>query len=233
MKSISNILLLHFLIFSFIAFAFISTVEAGDRGYLFIKGGLNNPLVEIKAPSIYGTIQIETGIGLYLGGGFGYRILENLRLEGEVGYRANKIDDAKVIIPSQIVGAEVKGGEGDITSWSFLANIRYDFPIGKRWSMHLGGGIGAVQMSLKEFSLIISPVVPDPPSWKRLVANDKTWEFAYQASIGIAYQLSKSFIIDLDYSYFTTNLDFVDVEGNKFGGEHRSGNYQISMRYLF
>jgi len=217
-----------------IAFAFISTVEAGDRGYLFLRGGLTDHIVEIKAPSIYGTIQTETSIGLYLGAGIGYRILKNLRLEGEAGYRSNKIDDAKVIIPSLIVGAEVKGGEGDVTSWSFLANIWYDFPIGKQWTMHLGGGIGAVQMSLKDFSLIISPVVPDPPTWKRLLSNDTDWEFAYQASIGIAYQLTKRFIVDLDYSYFTiADLEFTDVDGNKFGGEHRSGNYQLSIRYLF
>ncbi len=233
MKSISNTLLLHFLIFSFIVFVFLSTVEAGDRGYIFFKGGLNQPLVEIKAPSIYGIIETESGIGLFLGAGFGYRILQNLRLEGEVGYHANKIDDVKVVIPDLIVGAEVTGAEGDLTSWSFLVNIWYDFPIGKKWLMHLGGGIGAVQTSLEDFSLIISPVVPDPPSWKRLLSDDKTWEFAYQASIGIAYQLSKRFIIDLDYSYFTTDLEFVDVDGNKFGGEHRSANYQLSLRYLF
>jgi opacity protein-like surface antigen len=190
--------------------------------------------VEIEAPSRYGTIQTETGIGLYLGAGIGYRILENLRLEGEVGYRSNKIDDAKVIERSLIVGAEVKGGEGDVTSWSFLANVRYDFPIGKQWSMHLGGGIGAARISLKDFSLIISPVVPDPPSWKLLLSNDGDWGFAYQANTGIAYKLSKRFIVDLDYSYFsTTGLEFIDVDGTAFGGEHRSGNYQLAIRYLF
>ncbi|NNG27297.1 MAG: outer membrane beta-barrel protein [Ignavibacteriaceae bacterium] len=233
MKSISNTRLRHILTFSFIVFTYISTIEAGDRGYLFLKGGLNQPLVEIRGPSIYGIIETESAIGLYLGAGFGYRIIQNLRLEGEVGYRANKIDDAKVVIPNLIVGAEVTGAEGDVTSWSFIVNVWYDFPIGKKWLMHLGGGIGAVHMTLKDFSLIISPVIPDPVSWKRYVANDETWEFAYQASIGIAYQISKSFIIDLDYSYFTTNLDFVDVDGNKFGREHGSGNYQISLRYLF
>ena len=233
MKSICNSKLLRFVMVSTLFFSLPSVLVAGDRAYIFFKGGLNQPLVEIRAPSMYGIIETESAIGFYLGTGLGYKILQNMRLEAEAGYRTNSIDDVKIVMPELIVGTEITGAEGNFSSWCFLVNVWYDFPIGKQWLMHLGGGIGAVQSNLENFSLIISPVVPNPPSWKQLLANDKSWEFAYQARIGIAYLLSKRFIIDLDYSYFTTNLNFVDVEGNKFGSEHRSGTYQLSARYLF
>ena len=51
------------------AFVFSSTAKASDRGYLFLKGGATDPLMEIEAPSRYGTIQTETSIGLYLDAG--------------------------------------------------------------------------------------------------------------------------------------------------------------------
>jgi opacity protein-like surface antigen len=227
MKSIELKILIIVITFPFIA-------EAGDKGYLFLRGGLTDPIVEIKAPSRYGTIITETGIGSYFGAGIGYRIMENLRLEGEVGYRSNEINDARVIDSSLIVGSEVKGGDGNVTSWSFLVNIRYDLLFAGRWSMHLGGGIGAARISLRDFSLLISPVVPDPQTWKLLLSNDSDWEFAYQACIGIAFQLSTRFIFDLDYTNFATaGPEFITVDGTKFGEEHRSSNYQLSIRYFF
>ena len=217
-----------------IAFTFPFIAEAGDGGYLFLRGGLNDPIVEIKAPSRYGTIITETGIGSYFGAGVGYRIMENLRLEWEVGYRSNKINDAGVIDRILIVGAEFKGGDGNVTSWSFLVNIRYDLLFGEQWSMHLGGGIGAAQISLRDFSLLISPVVPYPSTWKILLSNDSDWEFAYQACIGIAFQLNETFTFDLNYTNFATaGLEFITVDGTKFGEEHRSSNYQLSIRYFF
>jgi opacity protein-like surface antigen len=224
-----TIALLFFIIFS----AFPFTAEAAGLGFIFLSGGLNLPGEEIEATCAYGTFRTKTDAGLFLGGGIGYQLRDHLKLEGQVGYHTNKIDDVEMPVRSDIVGAKVTGGHGTLTSWSFLMNAWYDFPLGKRSAIHLGGGVGVHQISLKDFALVISPVVPNPTSWDLDYADDKAREAAFQMGLGFTHDVSETFILGLDYRYFgSSSAEFHDIDGNTFDYQSQSGNLLLSLRYL-
>ena len=207
--------------------------EATGWNYILWGGGLNFPGEEIEAPRAYGTFRTKTDAGLCLRGGVGYLLQDHLTLEGEVGYRSNKIEDAEILVRSGIVGAKVTGGHGTLTSWSLLINAWYDFPLGKRSAIHLGGGVGAHQVSLKDFALVISPVIPDPTSWDLDYADDKSLETAFQMGLGVTHDVSQALSLGLGYHYFvSSSAEFHDIEGNRFDYQFKSGGFLLTLRYV-
>jgi len=211
------------------------TAQAGDHGYFFVGAGVDFPGEEVDAPVYFSDfgIRTDTKAGFLVNCGGGYQILENLRLEGEVGYRSSKIDDVEVTYMN-VVGIGVEGGSGDITSLSFMANTWYDFYHRGRWSPYFGGGIGAAQVSLKDFSIGTYPNVPNPPMTQRLLVDDEDWQFAYQVGVGVGYELNKSFIIDLGYRYFATlKPSFADAGGNELEADYSHHSSRLAIMYKF
>ena len=178
-------------------------------------------------------VRTDTKAGFLVNCGGGYQIAENLRLEGQVGYRSSKIDDIEVTYMN-VVGIGVDGGSGDITSLSLMGNAWYDFYNRGRWSPYFGGGIGMAQASLEDFSIETHPNVPDPPITQRLLVDDKDWQFAYQAGAGVGYGLSESFTVDLSYRYFASlKPTFTDAGGNELKADYAHHSVQLAMMYKF
>ena len=64
-------------------------------------------------------------------GAVGTHVAPNIRLEGEVGYRSQKL-----------------GGRGDLTQTTLMANALYDIPVAKELTLSLGGGFGWAEIAL-------------------------------------------------------------------------------------
>ena len=93
--------------------------KAADHGYFFVGAGVDLPGEELDAPvhfSDFG-VRTDTRAGFLVNCGGGYQIAENLRLEGQVGYRSSKIDDIEVTYMN-VVGIGVEGGSVGISSSS-------------------------------------------------------------------------------------------------------------------
>jgi len=211
------------------------TAEAADRGYFVVGAGIDLPGEEVDVPAYFNDfgVRTETKAGLMVHCGGGYRIVENLRLEGQVGYRSSKINDVEVTYMN-VVGIGVEGGCGDITSLSFMVNTWYDFFNRGRWSPYFGGGMGVAQVSLKDFSIGTHPTVPNPQTTQRLLVDDEDWQFAYQAGAGAGYGVSESFIIDLGYRYFATlKPKFADAGGNELEADYSHHSVQLAITYKF
>jgi OOP family OmpA-OmpF porin len=209
--------------------------EAADQGYFFVGGGVDFPGEEVDAPVYFSDFGVRTdtkaGLLVYFGGG--YRMLENLRLEGQVGYRSSKIDDVKLTYMNA-VGIGLDGGSGDITSLSFMANAWYDFYHQGRWSPYFGGGVGAAQVSLKDFSIGTRPVVPGASTTQRLLADDEDWQLAYQAGAGMGFELDENLVVDLAYRYFATlKPKFSDAGGNELEADYSHHSVQLAVAYKF
>ncbi|MGB7061766.1 MAG: outer membrane beta-barrel protein [Candidatus Zixiibacteriota bacterium] len=209
--------------------------KAADQGYFFVGAGVDLPGEELDAPvhfSDFG-VRTDTKAGFLVNCGGGYQIAENLRLEGQVGYRSSKIDDIEVTYMN-VVGIGVEGGSGDITSLSFMVNTWYDFYDRGRWLPYFGGGIGAAQVSLKDFSIGTHPSLPNPPITQRLLVDDEDWQFAYQAGAGLGYALSESFTVDLGYRYFASlKPKFTDAGANELKADYVHHSVQLAMTYKF
>ena len=207
--------------------------EAGPDRYFTFGVAIDFPGEETDIPAHFEDLGVrtETNTGYAVSFSGGLRARENVRLEGEVAYRSNKIEDVELMYIHS-VGIGVEGGSGDITGLSFMANTWYDLYGDQGWSPYFGGGIGVAQVSLSDFSLETYPIVPDPQTTERLLVDDKAWQFAYQVGAGFGYELTESIVVDLSYRYFAT-LDpkFTDVGENELEANYSHHNIQVAITY--
>lgn len=185
---------------------------AGDqRGFNITQGpdqGLNATSIE----------QFRGGFNI--GGRAGFQ-LGPLRLEGEVNYRDKNLGrGVQMISPVNRVG---RGQNAERHSVSEMANLIYDLDLGLPVSPHIGGGIGAAEVT-RNLSNIFGGT------------HDTVTVFAYQGMAGLRYWLSPAFAVDLDYRYFaTTETTFLstNVGGDRIHSEYRTHNVIASVVYRF
>jgi OmpA-OmpF porin, OOP family len=101
----------------------------------------------------------------------GYGFGGNWRAELEAGYRSNETD---------------QGLAADVSEWSAMVNVLYDFHLTPQATLSLGAGAGADFAQLKVDAFAYD-------------ADD--WNLAYQGLAGIAYALSDNLDLTLTYRY--------------------------------
>jgi opacity protein-like surface antigen len=79
--------------------------------------------------------------------------------------------------------------------WSTMANLWRDYELSGRWSMYLGGGIGAggYQFSYLKF---------DPADSYQIQATHTVNAFTWQAGGGTAYAITDRITLDIGYRFF-------------------------------
>jgi len=227
-----------FILTFFILIVIISIpVSAKINGnYLYFSIGAWQLADEIQIPGVNNswTLQTDTNTGLYLNCGSGYYdIWSCFRLEFDISYRTIPIADVE-IIDMNVVGISIQGGEGNVTSISFMLNGWYDLDITKNWGFYLGGGLGAGRISLKEFYIETAPVVPNPKVTKTLYINDSDWRFAMQAGAGFTYILSDNLMLDLGFRYYrTSDPKFITEMGDEFFANMQSHSAFLSLKFTY
>jgi len=117
------------------------------------------------------------------------------------GYRSNNTG------PSTISGTATT--DGDITAFSLMANVWYDYQLGDGpVSLILGGGLGAAKLDF-DYSARIS--VSSITTSTRGTADD--WVFAWQAGAGLGFDLGNGMMLSAQYRYFSTGD--VDLGGGQ------------------
>lgn len=184
--------------------------------YLEVHGGLNIAHESDIDDSGDGLKSITYDPGYAVGGAVGYRINPNWRLEGEVTYRRNKVDDLEV-------GSNKDGARGRAESSAFLANGYYDFANSTAWTPYLGLGIGVAAVgwfNVKE-------------SGTNLI-DDASFAFAYQLGGGVAYEFAPGLALTLDYRYFRTTDVTIQEESAEFSEfSYQNSSVWLGLRYTF
>jgi len=175
--------------------------EASGEKYLYLGVGATHMEEEtdISRGNNLWTVRTDTDTGLLINFGGGYRVWENFRIEGEIAYRSSDVDNLELITMNQLHDIVVYERKGDFTSLSFMLNSWYDFDLGDKLKSYVGGGIGIALISLKDIYISNYPLfVPwDEAIFNALYVDDEDWRFAYQGGIGIKYNLSNAFAIDV------------------------------------
>jgi opacity protein-like surface antigen len=84
--------------------------------------------------------EAQTDVGFIVGGAIGTHLAEDVRVELEVAYSENDVDDLKF---NDTDGrSETYKGEGDFSFLSFMGNIWYDIPLSEELKPYIGGGAG-------------------------------------------------------------------------------------------
>ena len=120
--------------FTFVVIGFgISTSFAGT----YVSGNLGAVIVEdsdIDDGIDTGEFTYDTGFGFV--GALGSSLQNGGRVEAELGYRKNDLDELKV---DGLGKADV---DGDITSLSLMGNAYYDISTEGSFSPYIGAGLG-------------------------------------------------------------------------------------------
>jgi outer membrane protein OmpA-like peptidoglycan-associated protein/outer membrane protein W len=193
-------------------FAAAAAEQTQTKGLYLSLGGGVNWTQDSDLDGLGRTADFDTG---WLGTlAAGYRYGNNLRTEIELGYRANDLDSVSGIGSST----------GDVTAWSGMLNVLYDFPTGTAWRPYLGAGLGAARVNADG-----NPITAGSDS-----VDDSDVAFAYQAIAGIGYNFTPNAELFLDYRYFATeDLDLRTRAGTNFEGEYANHAVMIGLRWTF
>jgi opacity protein-like surface antigen len=115
--------------------------------------------------------------------GAGYK-MENIRVEGTIGYASNNLDRKG----TQKANSFDAGGR--VSKLDVLLSAYYDFSPGSAFTPYIGGGIGAARITSK-----LQRTAGLPVGGTRL--NDSAWGFAYHATAGVAFNISDTVTADV------------------------------------
>ena len=157
-------------------------------------------------------VDFDTG---YLGAvAVGYALGNGLRIEGELAYRRNDIDQVNLF------GA-IDLGSGKVTTTSLMLNFVYDINLKSKFVPYIGAGIGFANVDA-DVGLLIGSV------------DDSDNVFAWQGIIGAAYQVSDQLDLFVDYRYFQTeDPNFSSSLIGDVSVDYDSQSVMIGLRYRF
>ena len=176
---------------------------AEHGGYVAVSGGYVIPSGSIDEKDVTSdsgtalpddTVDIKDGwdVGLAIG----VFAAEHCRVEFQYTGQFNDLDS--------ITFDDFKSSaDGTVYSNLFMVNALYDIPFVDRFSLYVGGGIGALYTSW-DASFSPSEFAPE----MKAVDNNSGWAFAYQAIVGVAYELTPNMAVTAGYrGWSATALD--------------------------
>ncbi|TAE83820.1 MAG: porin family protein [Alphaproteobacteria bacterium] len=165
-----------------------------------------------------GTVAFQDGYGL--AGSIGYTpgpsgtLLDYTRFEFEIGHRMNDLENFAA-------GGRYDRISGEVKSYSYMANVFFDFDTQTRVSPYVGGGLGLSTMTLESSTLSI---------------EDEDNVFAYQAMVGLGWQPESllNTVLQVGYRYHaTTSPSFADTAGRNFEHDYNTHNIEAGARFRF
>lgn len=159
-----------------------------------------------------GEFELSYDTGWKFGAALGYR-LSNFRVEGEVSYQQNDVDETEIMATSL-------NAAGDVSGTAFLVNGYYDFTNTTAFTPYISAGLGYANVEVNDFNFAGSGE-PD--------FSDDDSVFAYQFGAGVGYMVNENVTIDLKYRYFATS----DPEFDTSEVEVASHDIILGIRYNF
>lgn len=188
-------------------------------------------------------VNLTTSVNLDLG--VGYRWNKYFRTDITAGY----------VGPSQFTGAEptipvacdgTPGGtctfsdEADLNVFTSLANLYLDLGTYGGLTPYIGGGVGAAYVSFTDYRSSSSCVgcAPGFVDTTFGLSGSGAWQFAYQLSAGVAYDLTDNFKIDASYRYLRVRDGIAVRQDDGLAGSFEYDDlsnhlFRLGLRYEF
>lgn len=155
-----------------------------------------------------GGVTIEYKKGLAFDLAVGYQFNENVRAEGEFGYRSADVDNVKSS------GFSTPVTDADLTVMSYMANGYYDITQFKSpVTPFVGAGLGMLDGKFKS------------PGYSK---SDTT--IGYQLMLGASYEINKQVSADASYRFQGAVSDF-KIDGDKIS--YTNSSFLVGIRYKF
>jgi len=191
-----------------------STAHAqSSRVYVAGYMGLNLPSERDFTESIAGTTgSIQNNNVFAFAGALGLRLNRNWRLEGELSYRKNNIDQVK------FRGGGNQKINGDMRTALFMTNLYYDFNLG--WQdlfpfVTAGVGLAWHNVDIRDGAGMLREV------------DENAIGFAYQVGSGVKYRIAEDMALTGAYHYIGTS----DLDVGSYNFNYRSHEFRIGVQY--
>jgi outer membrane protein OmpA-like peptidoglycan-associated protein len=195
-----------------------SAQAAPDGWYLSLEGGANwvkDWKFVATSSTTPGQVDFDTGWALLASVGYGFG---HWAVEFETGYRHNKLDQI-----TTDGGLLTSLSDGELSETTFMANVKYNYPITQQLRLTLGAGAGADHSKLH----VVTTSGSDN--------EDSNWAFAYQGIASVGYMVGQQSEVFLSYRYFRTNsqsFDYRPVWGSVWDGDNfEKQTATIGFRY--
>lgn len=160
-------------------------------------------------PGYYGAVVVGAHLGKHSSLGEG-------RLEVEIAYRSNDLDEMDFAEGSETAG-------GDMTVVSAMFNSIAEYRGRYIWVPYLGAGAGWSYVELNDATV-----------GGQSVADGDDNAFSYQFLVGLVAEVSSAVNFDLGYRYLRTlDLEFEDVQGRSVDSEYSSHTVSLGLRIDF
>ncbi|HXP98170.1 MAG TPA: OmpA family protein, partial [Telmatospirillum sp.] len=168
-----------------------------DGFYVGAETGLNIvPQTKFKNNTLGTANKLNSDLGYGVLGQAGYAF-GPVRVEGELGWRANGADKWK------FPGGQDKA-KGSLDATSVMANVYYDIHNSSPITPFLGVGVGGVDVNADKLREKVTGVT---------VTKDDQFVFGYQGIAGASYALNDNLSLKADYRYLrTTTAGLKDAE---------------------
>ena len=170
----------------------------------------------------------------FIGAGVGYEWNSWLRTDFTAEYRAKSRVYAFGRYTTGCLTVCVDTYEGNLKSWVFLGNAYVDLGTWNSFTPFVGAGIGAAHNTLADFTDF------NPLGGLGIGRNPSEWHLAWALHAGVAYNISKSFKIELAYRYlnFGSITDTIDCIGGCFADSYKFSNLyshdiKLGLRWSF
>ncbi len=204
-------------------FLFIANFSYAQDNNIYVSLGIGFSIPQTQTDQVSETVEFNNG--LVTKGSLGYTFTGSspvvLRSELEISYRryeADRLGDT----PS----GPYHGADGNLTYLTGMVNGLLDFKTGTRVTPFVGIGIGMSRVSYNSVKSKdgISATVDDTDN-----------VFAYQGMAGLAYDITESWKIDLEYRYFHTRDTALKNDGGVDVNFDCNSNHSVivGVRYLF
>jgi len=188
----------------------VAPVPAYNRNIisgLYISGGIGG---DMALNSNATGIQTQYKAGYVGVAAIGYGFGNGFRAEVEANFRQNAIDKVKFASVTQY-------GSGYLNNWAGMVNGLYDFDIGGPITPYVGVGVGMGQAQLSGVRGTVSraQTATVPGAATAYYANDiSSWQFAYQAIVGGAWNIGNGLAFTLEYRFFGTTQPNLGISRN-------------------
>lgn len=189
-------------------------------------------------------LKFDAGVAFNIAAGYDFG--NNFRIEGEIGYQKNDVDQADYSYDYDVYfdydgyvfdyddsdsGKDIVSG--DVTSLSFMVNAYYDFANSSPVTPFVSLGVGFVKVEYDLSSEFIGWYmiydIDEDYNYITPDGSDSTTVAAYQLGTGIGFALNSHLTLDLKYRFFATE----DPEFGDVNVSYQSHNVYVGTRISF
>jgi OOP family OmpA-OmpF porin len=169
-------------------------------------------------------LEPDYSIGYTAGGALGYELpVLPVRLEAEVMYRRNDLDQISDSSGTILPGTGKFTGNGSVSVLSAMANGYVFLPVAFGFEPYVGAGVGYALLDVNGLSSAGVSLV-----------DDTVDAYAYQAIAGIEFDFIPGPIdLGLEYRYFALSKERVSGSAGSFDFNYQSHSIMARLRYSF